>query len=58
MTKKELIEKLKDFPDESEIDIYDLKSYTHPSFKVNTESYFNYDDGLPIITIELNGSLN
>ena len=53
MTKKELIEKLKDIPDNSEIDVYDLRSYNHPSFNINTKSYFNYDTGTPIITIEL-----
>ncbi len=53
MTKKELIQKLKDIPDNSEIDVYDLKRYRHPSFNINIESYFNYDEGTPIITIEL-----
>ena len=53
MTKKELIEELKDIPDNSEIDVYDLRDFTHPKWTINNESYFNYDKGTPIITIEL-----
>ena len=53
MTKKELIQMLKDVSDDAEIDVYDLKRYRHPSFNINIESYFNYDKGIPIITIEL-----
>lgn len=53
MTVGELIELLKRVPESSELDIYDLRNYTHPKFKVDTEKYFNYDTGLPIVTIEL-----
>lgn len=54
MTKAELIDSLKDIPDDSIIDIYDLRDFTHPDFKLNLETYFDYDNGRPIATIELN----
>ncbi len=53
MTKKELIEQLRDVSDDSEIDIYDLRNFSHPNWIINKESYFDYDKGTPIITIEL-----
>lgn len=53
MTKADLINSLKDIPDDSEIDIYDLNNFYHPEFKLNLETYFDYDNGRPIITIEL-----
>lgn len=53
MTVGELIELLKCVPESSEMDIYDLRNYTHPMFKVDIEKYFNYDTGMPIVTIEL-----
>ena len=53
MTKKELLETLKDIPDESEIDIYDLRNYTHPKWRLELEQYYNYDTGTPIVTIEI-----
>lgn len=54
MTKAELIEALKNVSDDAEIDVYDLKSFNHPIWRLNTETYFNYDNGTPIVTIELN----
>lgn len=54
MTKAELIETLKDIPDDAVIDIYDLERFNHPVWRVNTESYFDYDKGIPIVTIETN----
>lgn len=53
MTKKELLERLQNIPDDSIIDIYDLRTFTHPSYEINTESYFDYDNGRPIVTIEI-----
>lgn len=55
MTKAELIDALKDIPDGAEIDIYDLDNFNHPTWEINTETYYNYNTGVPIITIELNG---
>ena len=54
MTKAELIETLKDIPDDAVIDIYDLERFDHPVWRVNTETYFDYDKGIPIVTIETN----
>lgn len=53
MTKKNLIDALSAVPDESEIDVYDLDSFTHPAFRLDTEKYFDYDSGLPIPTFEI-----
>ena len=53
MTKKELLERLEDVSDDSEIDIYDLRNFSHPTWTIEKESYFDYDKGTPIITIEL-----
>ena len=54
MTKAELFEALKDIPDDAVIDIYDLERFNHPIWRLNTESYFDYDNGIPIVTIETN----
>lgn len=54
MTKHDLIELIKDAPDDSIIDIYDLRNFSHPDFKLDLETYFDYDVGCPIITFELN----
>ena len=56
MTKKELMDSIQDLPDECVIDIYNFENYSHPSFKINTETYFDYDKGLPSITFELNNN--
>lgn len=53
MTKKNLIDALSAVPDESEIDVYDLDSFTHPAFRLDMEKYFDYDSGLPIPTFEI-----
>jgi len=53
MTKSEFLDKIKDIPDNAEIDVYNLETFMHPEFEINTESYFNYDTGTPIITIEI-----
>lgn len=53
MTKKDLFEQLKEIEDDCEIDIYDLRDFSHPTFKLNLDSYFDYDNGRPIVTIEL-----
>ena len=53
MTKQELLKQLEDISDESEIDIYDLRNYSHPDWTIDKESYFDYDKGTPIVTIEL-----
>lgn len=58
MTKAELIEILDDVPNESEIDIYDLRTFTHPAFSIDKNSNFNYESGTPIITIEILESEN
>ena len=53
MTKDELIKILEDVPGDSELDIYDLRTFTHPEWNINKEQYFNYDTGTPIVTIEI-----
>ena len=54
MTKAELTETLKDILHDAVIDIYDLERFNHPVWRVNTETYFDYDKGIPIVTIETN----
>lgn len=54
MTKKDLFEQLKEIEDDCEIDIYDLRNFSHPDFNLNLETYFDYDNGRPIVTIEVN----
>lgn len=44
---------IESIPGDSELDVYDLRTFTHPKWSVNTEQYFNYDTGTPIITIEI-----
>ena len=53
MKKIQLLEALADVDDLAEIDVYDLKDYSHREFDINTSGYFNYDEGRPIVTIEL-----
>lgn len=53
MTKKQLLKILEDIPDEAEIDIYDLRNYSHPVWRIEKEQYFDYNNGTPIVTIEL-----
>lgn len=53
MTKQDLLNVLSSMPNDAIIDIYDLNSFTHPSFTINTDQYFDYDNGVPIITIEI-----
>ena len=35
MTNRELIDELSKFPDDSQIDIYDLRDCSHPSIRLN-----------------------
>ena len=54
MTKLELIQIMESVPNDAQVDVYDLSNFTHPSFKISVEKYFDYDNGMPIITIEIN----
>ena len=54
LTKAEFLEQIKDFPDNSIINIVDLRDNSHPSFMLNVNDYYDYDNGIPIVTIELN----
>ena len=38
---KELLEKLEDVSNDSEIDIYDLRNFSHPTWTIEKESYFS-----------------
>ena len=58
MTKLELFELLKDVPDQSQIDIYDLDRFCHPEWRIDLEKYYDYDNGTPIVTIEIGGGEN
>ena len=56
LTKAEFLEQIKDFPDNSIIDVVDLRDNSHPVFELNINDYYDYDNGIPILMLELSSN--
>ena len=54
ITKKQLLELLENFPDDSKIELYDLRDFSHPIVRFNQNDHYNLETSdPPLLTFEL-----